>query len=260
MLHLKKHNSFPKTNTDKYYIILDYLKTFIHLKGLYTKEERTIIRPIIQEEVQERDFVAKIGTSAMICNDYFISHKLNSQVSGFIQYDSIIKIDERQNILIMPYYPKGSMRDYEWNQNNVKLFKSLLKQLFYSLLIAFQTFGFIHSNIHLGNVLMVETEHLVIEYDDIDIPLHGYKIAITDFEYSINELTIRHTLLFYREIAHILEDIIYNLRLEFDGMSSLHKEVIDNCYVDTDISDFIDIINSVDHLRLKPNKYSVCFV
>jgi hypothetical protein len=260
MLHLKKHSSFPKTNTDKYYIISDYLKTFMHLRGLYTKEERSIIRPIIQEEVQERDFVAKIGTSAMICNDYFIGHKLNLEVSGFIEYDSIIKMNERQNILIMPYYPKGSMRDYGWNQNNVELFKSLLKQLFYSLLIAFEKFGFIHSNIHLGNVLMVETEHLVIEYEHIDIPLHGYKIAISDFEYSINDININQTVLFYREIAHILEDIIYNLRLEFDGISSLHKEVINNCYVDTDISDFIDIINSVDDLRMKLNKYSVCFV
>jgi hypothetical protein len=260
MLHLKKHNSFPKTNTDKYYIILDYLKTFIHLKGLYTKEERSIIRSIIQEDIPERDFVAKTGTSAMICNDYFVGHKLNLEVSGFIEYDSIIQKNSCENILIMPYYPKGSMRDYEWNQNNMDIFKSCLKQLFFSLLIAFEKLGFIHSNIHLGNVLMVETDRLVIEYDDIDIPLHGYTIAISDFEYSINELSIKQTVLFYREISHILEDITYNLRLEFDGMANLHKEVIHNCYVNTDISDFIDIINSVDHLKMTMSKYSVCLV
>jgi hypothetical protein len=260
MIHLKKNNLLKKTNTDKYYIMSDYLKTFIHFKGLYTKEERTIIKSIISQDITENNFVAKIGTSESICNDYFIGQELNTVVSGFIEYDSIIKHNETQNILIMPYYPKGSMRDYGWNQNNVELFKSLLKQLFYSLLIAFQKFGFIHSNIHLGNVLMVETEHLLIEYRDIDIPLHGYKIAISDFEYSINDININQTVLFYREIAHILEDIIYNLKLEFEGIYNLHKEVINNCYVDTDISDFIDIINSVDDLGGYKSNFSVCFV
>ena len=260
MLHLKKHNSFPKTNTDKYYILNDYLKTFIHFKGIFTKEERSIIKPIVIEDIPQKDFVAKIGTSAMICNDYFVGNKLNSEVSGFIEYDSIIKMNNKQNILIMPYYSKGSMRDYEWNQNNIELFKSLLKQLFYSLLIAFETLGFIHSNIHLGNVLMVETTDLVIEYEDIDIPLYGYKIAVSDFEYSINNLSTTHTVLFYREISHILEDIIYNIRLEFEGMVKLHKLVIDNCYVNTDINDFIGIINSIDNLKMTTNKYSVCVV
>ena len=260
MLHLKKHNSFPKTNTDKYYIILDYMKTFIHFKGLYTKDEMTIIKPIILEDIPENDFVAKIGSSAMICNDYFIGHKLNSEILGFIQYDCIVKKNSRENILIMPYFPKGSMRDYDWNENNMDVFKSCLKQLFFSLLIAFETFGFIHSNIHLGNVLMVETDKLIIEYDNIDIPLHGYTIAISDFEYSINDISTKQTILFYREIAHILEDIIYNLRLEFEGMSNLHKEVIDNCYKNTDISDFIDIINSVDRLRSSKSKFAVCLV
>jgi hypothetical protein len=260
MLHLKKHNSYPKSNTDKYYISLDYMKTFIHFKGIYTKEERSILKPIIAENIEEKDFVAKIGSSAMICNDYFIGNKLNSEVSGFIQYDCVIKKNNNQNILIMPYFPKGSMHDYDWNDINTDIFKSCLKQLFYSLLIAFELLGFIHSNIHLGNVFMVETDDKVIEYDDIEIPLYGYKIAITDFEYSINDIDRKQTCLFYREISHILEDIMYNLKLEFEGMANLHKEIISKCYDNTDINDFIDIINNVDNLHKINIKYSVCFV
>jgi predicted unusual protein kinase regulating ubiquinone biosynthesis (AarF/ABC1/UbiB family) len=83
------------------------------------------------------------------------------------------------------------MKKYKWNKDNFNILKSLLKQIFLFLYIAYKQYGFIHNDSHHGNFLLKKQkkEYIIYNYNNEEIKINykGYSIVIMDFESSLFE-------------------------------------------------------------------------
>lgn len=94
-----------------------------------------------------------------------------------------------KKVLVMPYIQKGSIEDYVWNSENIHILKNILIQAVLALSAAYDAVGFLHGDLHLGNILFKETKIGTITYKsgrlgEISIDTQGYKVVIMDFEKS----------------------------------------------------------------------------
>ena len=120
--------------------------------------------------------IIKIGDSEDILNEY--------NIKGFVKYicffecaddfrnipsgtrDYICKgVGNSMKVIIMPYFPLGSLAQYKWAQDNIHIFKSCIKQSILSYLIAFYKERIIHNDFHAGNILLKPTKKAYIDYD-----------------------------------------------------------------------------------------------
>ena len=101
------------------------------------------------------------------------------------------KIDENwKYVLLMPYIQEGSFESNSWTKDNVELLKNLIIHMVLSLATAFEKVGFVHNDLHWGNILFKETKIKEISYKlnknkTITVPTMGYKVVIMDFEKSV---------------------------------------------------------------------------
>ena len=72
--------------------------------------------------------------------------------------------DDKENVLIMPYFPEGSIENYEWTEDNIQLLLNLLIHMILSLAVAFDKTNFVHNDLHLGNILLKTTSKKEITY------------------------------------------------------------------------------------------------
>lgn len=94
-----------------------------------------------------------------------------------------------KKVLVMPYIQGGSVEDFSWNVGNVHILKNLLIQAVLALYVAYDAIGFLHGDLHLGNILCKETKRRTLVYKsqnvgEITIKTEGYKVVIMDFEKS----------------------------------------------------------------------------
>lgn len=80
--------------------------------------------------------------------------------------------------IVMPFYPLGSMNNYAWKKHQIDQFKNVLKQVCFSLCVAYEKTGFVHMDLHAGNVLLRETKKPTIDYGHVVLPIVGRKYAI----------------------------------------------------------------------------------
>jgi hypothetical protein len=74
--------------------------------------------------------------------------------------------DEKIGILVMKYYKLGCVNDYEWNENNFNILKNIIKQVVFAVIQAYKIKGFIHGDLHCGNVLLKSKRNCIILYED----------------------------------------------------------------------------------------------
>lgn len=113
-------------------------------------------------------------------------------------------------------------------------------------------FGFLHTDIHLGNVLMKPTIAKNVIYFNTTISLYGYKIVIMDFEHSFIGVDKKETGYFYKDIGHILDDIGYHLELNFAEMPEIYTFVTSRYIKQSNIDDFVKVINQIDSITFIP--------
>ena len=88
-------------------------------------------------------------------------------------------------IIIMPYYSLGSIKTFNWSDNNFDQFKNIILQVVLSLYNAYLIEGFLHQDIHLENVLLKTNLNKKIEYMYPKITLYSNLIIkIIDFANS----------------------------------------------------------------------------
>jgi hypothetical protein len=277
MEKLDRHSSSIESSTEKYHIFCKNLDLLRLIETIHINKERAILKALLENKskLKRAEFVVKIGTGETISKEYRIGTKLYREIPGFIEYYCLIKCtdsldnklctgdkkDQMMNILVMPYISAGSMRSFDWNETNMDLFKSCLKQLFISLYIAFNMFGFLHTDIHLGNVLMKPTTAINVMYFNTAVPLYGYKIVIMDFEHSFIGVDKKETGYFYKDIGHILDDIGYHLELHFTEMSEIYTFVTSRYLKQSNIDDFVQVINQIDSLTFisKPKRRAMLY-
>jgi hypothetical protein len=92
----------------------------------------------------------------------------------------------------MPYYALGSLSSYPWKKNQILEFKNVLKQICFAMCIAFDTVGFVHMDLHAGNVLLRVTKKKELNYgegaNEVRLPLLGKYAMIMDLQrYCLND-------------------------------------------------------------------------
>ncbi len=103
--------------------------------------------------------------------------------------------DNQIGILVMKEYNLGSIDNYIWNDNNFELLKNVIKQVVFSIIYAYNKNGFIHGDLHSGNILLKTKRNSAINYENKTLILNDLEVVIMDFEKSkleqknkINEL------------------------------------------------------------------------
>ena len=151
-----------------------------------------------------KDVVVKFGSVSEMKTEYDIGQTaFVHKVPNFIKYlcwftceDSVHELKRRDfsidhhickskgkslGILVMPYYPLGSIEDYRWTRGNIETLKNVLLQVVYAILYAHESFGFVHGDLHLGNVLIRTSKKKQTTYGDHTVPVNGLYPIVMDF-------------------------------------------------------------------------------
>lgn len=148
------------------------------------------------------NIVAKIGPRKLD-EEFEIGKKLEGLLPTFIEFTCIFKcLDNftKMNsttkevckkdgtpitVLLMPYYTIGRIDSWKWDRSNFELMKNVMKHVFLSLIYAKAALGFIHLDLHLGNILLKKSTKAKISYGDFGIlDVQGLIPIIMDFEKS----------------------------------------------------------------------------
>jgi len=110
-----------------------------------------------------------------------------------------------RGILAMPYYKNGSIANYKWTLSNIELLKKLLKQILHSCYHAYKLYGFLHIDLHLGNIVIDDNFNALI-IDLIEHKLYGDGISNTFYQKK-SALFIKNIGEFWSIFTSIIDDI-----------------------------------------------------
>ena len=151
------------------------------------------------------EIVIKIGDVESMRKEYINSTRVH-RLKGFVKYicnfscnddfRSIPTSDrtslckgpgDTMGIVLMPYFPLGSIAKYPWDTTNLIQLRSCLKHAFLSTIVLFHTINMIHGDFHPGNVLLKPTKQSDIIYSIPDIgeftvKTNGIRTWIMDYE------------------------------------------------------------------------------
>jgi hypothetical protein len=174
---LNKDNRHSETNTQKYEVINcqnmfdKNIDTTKYIKLLDIIKESSDMK-IFDALFAKTQIVIKIGKSDTIIREYKISIALYNQNLDIKLDDKYIYLTKIKNIikyicyfscknnlicsnngdelkiLIMKKYELGNIKNYDWNENNFNILLELIKQIFFTLYISYENYGFIHNDVH----------------------------------------------------------------------------------------------------------------
>lgn len=182
------------------------------LKAVFTdntpkKNKHIVVKIVRSKKSAEREFDIGqtlydnklIGFIKYTClfSCYDNTNEDNSEITA---NEPAIKLDSKicqaqhnetnlKKVIIMPYIQKGSIEDFAWNAGNVQILKNILIQAVLALSVAYDVIGFLHGDLHLGNILFKETKMGTLTYfssnlGEISIETEGHKVVVMDFEKS----------------------------------------------------------------------------
>jgi hypothetical protein len=221
--------------------------------------------------------IVKIGDTNKLQEEYTIANNLNIQkLPNFIKFycyftclNNLDNIKEKtsicstsgtqQGIIVMPYYKLGQIDKYNWNKDNFDILKNILKHIICSLLYAYEKYGFIHNDAHLGNILLKESKKETITYNyDIKLPVMSILPVIMDFDKSNvinNTNNINGAKPVYVDIIRIFDLISAELDIQTDITDK--KYLLDNYRsqntpISKDVYD--SLLNIIDTIVIKFRK------
>lgn len=210
--------STSQNNQENILIVLYECEINIVLKFGY--KENIIKEYNISKELEELPNFIKYFNK-IECNSYIIN--LLSNRKNISNYKIYYYEDKQVEILIMKYYNLGCINNYEWTENNFNILKNIIKQVIFSIIQAYKIKGFIHGDLHCGNVLLKPKKNDIILYENKNLFIDKYEAIIMDFENSKLEQfnNINHL---YRNINKFIMSIITSNNMElnieyYDGIT-----------------------------------------
>ena len=142
-----------------------------------------------RENIIKKRIAVKISKrKELLENDNNTSKKLEElKCVNFAEYLGFFSCKNNDNyLLFMKYYKLGSILNYIPKSLNEII--SIINQVIASATLAFEQFGFIHRNLHPGNILIKKTKKDFIKYkftdEDLEIKTNGIQIVMIDFDKS----------------------------------------------------------------------------
>lgn len=250
---------------------------------LQLTQTQAVIQALISDGVARKqpNVVIKMGSSDTIRKEYDIGEKLRD-IPGFMHFICLMQCHDKisryehdrhsavcsndpndplNNVLVMSYIPGGSMREYAWHTKDSNLFRSCLKQLVLSLYIAFLHQGFVHTDIHLDNVLIKMTRKATIQYsNEHQVETCGLAVCIMDFEKAFMPVDRSQTHAFWDDIAHVFNDIRYAMKLRFSNQHEIETLLLRVKHGNKTINikpllDLIDDISRIEKQEIRMQKY-----
>lgn len=247
-----------KCEEPNYYELIDLLYTS-------QNEQAIIIKALYDYKI---NIVLKFGVLNSIEKEYRISQEL-LELPNFIRYsclfycnDDISNIINNKKtiseykmchygtnpigILVMKEYKLGCVENYDWNENNFSTLKNVIIQVIYSVLFAYETKGFIHGDLHSGNVLLKPKKNERIKYGDRTIYPLDVEVVIMDFEKSKLEQQNKNVELI-RNINKFISSIVSgnNMRLNIDYDANKIMNLKSNCDVNSYYDCIDDVVNNM---------------
>ncbi len=244
--------------------------TWIQVKDFLSTREFNILIANIRNFKQ---VVLKFGTTEETIKEYEIGHTaFQHHTPNFIKFlchftcndtiqdiqhrnfminTSICKGDPSQTIgmIAMPYYPLGSINSYTWNRQNFPTLKNVIKQVVFALLLAYETFGFVHADFHVGNVLIRATKKTETIYGQYRVATNGVYPMIMDFGRS--RISETQPYFVYKDIQRFLNCIRGMDKSDLSLDCNLRKLVI-HIQENTPVSDQIyqDMEEIIDNIQI----------
>jgi serine/threonine protein kinase len=166
----------------------------------HTSGDYKIFTALLEDK---KSIVVKIGNKNKLKDEYEIAsaldkHKLPNFIKFFCFFSCLNKFEQiekntsicstsgdEQGIIVMSNYELGQIDKYKWTRSNFDILKNVLKHIISSLLYAYEKYGFIHNDTHLGNILLKKSKkNLIIYNHDIQLPVIGILPVIMDFDRS----------------------------------------------------------------------------
>jgi RIO-like serine/threonine protein kinase len=118
-------------------------------------------------------------------------------------------------ILIMKEYNLGSIENYDWNENNFDILKNVIKQVIFAIINGYEANGFIHGDLHSGNVLLKPKRNCEINYNNKILVLNKLEVVIMDFSKSkLNQISKAIDL--FRNIDKFISSIINGNKMKIN--------------------------------------------
>jgi serine/threonine protein kinase len=229
--------------------------------------------------IQYKNVIIKFGEVADMNKEYTLSKlAYEHNVPNFIKFicaftceDDIENIKTRDftihnyicknkgdslGVIIMPYYHFGSLNNYRWTKDNFHILKSTLRQVVYSILFAFEKFGFVHGDLHLDNIILRNTNKKTIEYESRSLHTNGLYALIMDF--GLSSSNVQNTRQIYLDLKRVFS-LVYSMNnsdIILDCNSALLLSLSGDCtMISQSVYDALDnIIDNITIIYAKSEK------
>ena len=167
---------------------------------------------------------------------------------------SLCKKDGEQiNILVMPFINSGTIDKYKWTKQNFDTLKNVIKHIVITILYSALTIGFIHTDAHLGNIMIQKTNRKIIKYGDfyeLEI-IGGIMPIIMDYDKAQIQGETVNLVLVYDDIQKLFNLLNVELKLRFSisNISDLIKTLtINNTLITQAVC--IKLLDTIDSLTI----------
>ena len=161
------------------------------VKADIIQKKEIVVKISKNKELLKKDYDASIKLESLkcpnfsrylgffSCKDNFNNYNFNKPLPKFFCKNN----GTTNYFLFMNYYPLGSLSNFIPNEMNQII--SIINQVIGSCILEFEKFGFIHGDLHPGNILCKKIKNdKIIKYGDKSISTHGIQIILFDFDRS----------------------------------------------------------------------------
>jgi hypothetical protein len=244
-------NNMNKSKVDNYKLKLTYQDTKLWTELISKLDHESYdYKMLINLLEEKKSIIVKIGNYDKLQKEYTIA---NLNIPNFINFYCYLKFHAEKSIIAMPFYELGPIDKYNWTKLNFDIFKNVIKHIICSLLYAYEKYGFIHNDIHVGNILLTKSSKKSISYsNNIEIPVIGILPTIMDFNLS----KITSTPNDVNGNSHVYIDIIRILLLLSSecniivsiNTNIINKYVIENTPISKDI--YESLLHIIDNIKI----------